>query len=138
MAARAKVRPAHKGVVLVVEDKPLIRRGAANFFADAGYEALQAEGASQALTILESRDDILAVFTDIEMPGPMNGLALAASISERWNSIAILITSGRLCPPEHELPVGAGFIGKPYRTAHVLGKIEALVAGRSSAAGLPQ
>ncbi|HPB21983.1 MAG TPA: response regulator [Novosphingobium sp.] len=138
MVARAKVRPAHKGVVLVVEDEPLIRTCAANFFVEAGYEVLQAGSASQALTILENRDDILAVFTDIEMPGPMNGLGLAASISERWNAIAILITSGRLCPPEHDLPVGAGFIGKPYRTAHVLGKIEALVAERSSPQHAPQ
>jgi len=117
--------------VLVVEDEPLIRAMAAEFFMEASYHVLEACDAAAALSILEGRDDIGAVFTDIEMPGDMNGLALAATIRGRWPAIAVLITSGRARPGASVLPLGADFIPKPYLPTDMIAKIAALmVSGR--------
>src|SRR3546814_11112025 len=81
---------------------------------DAGYRVFEACEAADALTILEGRDDIGTVFTDIEMSG-MTGLALAGVITEGWPEIAILVTSGRIQPDPGTLPDGAAFIAKHYK-----------------------
>ncbi|MBV2149959.1 response regulator [Sphingobium sp. AS12] len=99
--------------ILVVEDEALVRAMAADILLDAGYRIFQAGDAPDALAILEERDDIGAVFTDIEMPG-MTGLALAATIRDRWPCVALLITSGRLRPGAGEMPTGADYLAKPY------------------------
>lgn len=107
-------RPLGRNVaVLIVEDEPLVRAMAADIFMESGYHVFEAGDAADALAILEGRDDIGAVFTDIEMPG-MNGLDLAASIRVRWPGIAVLISSGRVRPDPGTLPAGADFIPKPY------------------------
>lgn len=112
--------------VLIVEDEPLVRAMAADIFIDAGYRVFEAGHAADALTLLEDRDDIGGVFTDIEMPGEMNGLALAATIQGRWPAIAVLITSGRLRPGDHMMPEGADFIPKPYLPDDVVERMEAI------------
>jgi CheY-like chemotaxis protein len=112
--------------VLVVEDEPLVRAMAAEIFMDAGFRVFEACEAADALTILEGRDDIRAVFTDIEMPG-MDGLALAATIRGRWPAIAVLITSGRVRPGHDALPIGAGFIAKPYLPTDVVDRLEMIM-----------
>uniref|UniRef100_UPI0019537961 response regulator n=4 Tax=Pseudomonadota TaxID=1224 RepID=UPI0019537961 len=76
--------------VLVVEDEPLVRTMAADILMDAGYRVFEACEAADALAILDGRDDIGAVFTDIEMPG-MTGLALAATVRDRWPSMPVLV-----------------------------------------------
>ncbi|WP_254908017.1 response regulator [Sphingobium sp. GW456-12-10-14-TSB1] len=78
--------------VLVVEDEPLVRTMAADILMDAGYRVFEACEAADALAILDGRDDIGAVFTDIEMPGGMTGLALAAAVRDRWPSMPVLVT----------------------------------------------
>lgn len=111
--------------VLVVEDEPLVRTMAADILMDAGYRVFEACEAADALAILDGRDDIGAVFTDIEMPG-MTGLALAAAVRDRWPSMPVLVTSGRVRPGAGELPNGAAYIAKPYMPGELvatLGKI---------------
>lgn len=131
MMALSEKSTKQAAAVLIVEDEPLVRAMAADSFMDAGYRVFEACDAADALTILEGRDDIAAVFTDIEMPG-MNGLDLAASIRGRWPAITVLITSGRVRPGAALLPVGADFIPKPYLPSDMIGKISALMAsGRS-------
>lgn len=126
MEASSGKPPDHGAAVLVVEDEPLVRTVAADILMDAGYRVFEACEAADALTILEGRDDIGAVFTDIEMPG-MDGLALAATIRGRWPAIGVLITSGRVRPGHDALPVGADFIAKPYHPDELIGQLAELV-----------
>lgn len=72
-----------KGVVLVVEDEPLVRMLAADVIQESGYETVEAANADIAIAILEARRDIRIVFTDIDMPGSMDGLKLARAIRDR-------------------------------------------------------
>ena len=83
-------------VVLVVEDDPLVLLSAVDIIEEAGYRALQASDADEAIAILEANPDIQIVFTDIEMPGSMDGVKLAAFIRDRWPPVEIIITSGRV------------------------------------------
>jgi len=112
--------------LLVVEDEPLVRAMAAEVFMDAGFRVFEACDANEALTILDGRDDIGIVFTDIEMPGTMNGLALAAEVRSRWPDVGVLITSGRVLLASGMLPTGAVFIPKPYLPSEVVRLIEAI------------
>lgn len=115
-----------RGAALVVEDEPLIRVTAADICMDAGYRVHEAGNAAEALAILEGQGDIGTVFTDIEMPGELNGVGLAVTICQRWPHIRVLVTSGRGLPDDCALPIGVGFIGKPYRRTQVLAEIQAL------------
>jgi two-component system, response regulator PdtaR len=103
-----------KPFVLVVEDEELIRMDAVEMVRDLGFEPVEAVNADHAIALLESRSDIVAVFTDIQMPGSMDGLRLAAVIKNRWPPIALLVTSGHVSPEPSALPEGARFISKPY------------------------
>lgn len=112
--------------VLVVEDEPLVRLIATDMFVDAGYRVFEACDAAEALAILESRCDVTGVFTDVEMPGAMNGLDLATRIGSCWPGIGVLITSGRYRPGDG-IPKGAAFIAKPYHSGEVIPKLEAVM-----------
>ncbi|MEA2262352.1 MAG: hypothetical protein QOJ51_5177 [Acidobacteriaceae bacterium] len=98
--------------VLVVEDEFLIRQVLQIELEDAGYEVILADSADAAIAILEARSDIHLVFTDIDMPGSMDGLKLAACVRDRWPPIHIIITTGKARP--REIPANALFIPKPY------------------------
>lgn len=115
-----------RGSVLVVEDEPLVRMTAAEIFEGAGYRVHEACNAAEAVAILKARPDIGTVFTDIEMPGELNGLGLVDTICEHWPHLRVLVTSGRGVPADRPLPIGVGFIGKPYRGKQVLAEIQAL------------
>ena len=99
---------------MVVEDSPLIRMGAAQLVLSAGYEALEAGDADEAIRILESRDDIDLVFTDVQMPGTMDGVKLAHYIRDRWPPVKLIIASGAAVLAESHLPAGSRFFSKPY------------------------
>ena len=99
-------------VVLVVEDETLIRELVSEELEVAGYTVVIANDADQAIAILEARQDIRLVFTDINMPGSMDGLKLAAAVRDKWPPVHIIITSGKIRPLE--IPANALFIPKPY------------------------
>jgi CheY-like chemotaxis protein len=100
--------------VLIVEDEPLVRLCAVETVEGAGFEVIEAVNADEAIRILESRTDIRVVFTDIHMPGSMDGLKLAHAVRNRWPPIKIIVTSGRERIAEGELPAGGRFFAKPY------------------------
>ena len=108
-----------KAVVLVVEDEALIRMNAVQIVEDAGFAAVEACNADEAIGILESRDDIRAVFTDINMPGSMDGWKLAHAIRGRWPPFHLIVTSGLSVPNKDQMPPRGRFIGKPYTAAQV-------------------
>lgn len=121
----------HQGsvpIVLVVEDEPLLRLFAAQVVEDAGYEPLEAANAAEAIAILESRPDIRIVFTDIDMPGGLDGIKLAACIRDRWPPIKIIMTSGKPLPPRTVMPAETVFFSKPYRQDRVIASLHSLAA----------
>ncbi len=85
----------------------------------AGFEVVEAGNADQAIEVLEGRPDITVVFTDIQMPGSMDGLKLARAVRGRWPPIKIIATSGRLHVDEGDLPEGGRFLPKPYSHAQI-------------------
>lgn len=101
-------------VVLIVEDEPLLRMMAVDLIEEAGFVVIEASDADQAVHLLETRLDIRIVFTDIDMPGSMDGLKLAAAIRDRWPPIEIIITSGAVTNAAAQLPDRAVFFPKPY------------------------
>jgi len=103
-----------KVVVLVVEDEALVRMNAVGLLDDEGYEVLEARDADHALAILETRTDIGLVFTDVEMPGTMDGIGLANIIRQRWPLVLMVVVSGKAVVDETRLPGGARFFRKPY------------------------
>ena len=100
--------------VLIVEDEPLIRLGAVKIIEDGGFEVIEAASADEAIRILECRGDIRVVFTDIHMPGSMDGLRLAHAVRNRWPPTKIIVTSGRDLITEQDLPERGRFFAKPY------------------------
>jgi two-component system, response regulator PdtaR len=115
-------------VVLIVEDEPLVRIGALENLAEAGFEVIEARNADEAIAILERRSDIHVVFTDIEMPGSMDGLKLAHFVRHRWPPIKIIATSGHARFAQDDLPKGGRFLRKPYTHHEVARTIRELVA----------
>jgi CheY-like chemotaxis protein len=111
--------PGHRPVVLIVEDEGLIRANAEDLVEAAGYQVLAAADADEAIRILEDRNDIRAVFTDIQMPGSMDGLKLARMVRDRWPPVALIVTSGKVEIYESDLPTGGKFLRKPYRPEQV-------------------
>jgi CheY-like chemotaxis protein len=107
-------------LVLVVEDEDLVRMMATDMLEDVGFTVVEAASADEAWDILESRTDIDVLFTDIEMPGSMNGFALAARVAERWPHIRLVVTSGRYRPAPRELPDHGKFVAKPYLADQLL------------------
>jgi two-component system, response regulator PdtaR len=105
---------AYKLLVLIVEDEFLIRLNAAEMVRELGFEVLEAVDADHAIVLLETTADIAIVFTDIQMPGPVDGLGLLAIIRNRWPPIALMVTSGQIEPAVEDLPAGARFLAKPY------------------------
>ena len=114
--------------VLVVEDEYLSRLHAVNLVEDAGYIAVEASNADEAIRILEARKDIRIVFTDIDMPGSMDGLKLAHAIRKRWPPIELIITSGHFDPNEKEIPERGRFFPKPYRDQEIISTLHHFIA----------
>jgi len=95
---------------------------------DAGFDVLEAIDADQAIEILEARPDIHVIFTDIQLPGSMDGLKLAHAVRGRWPPIKIIATSGRVNLRTDDLPAGGRFLPKPYGPEEVIGTLRELVA----------
>ena len=103
-----------KPSILIVEDEWLIREVIKKVAEAAGFEVLEAGDADEAIPILEKHRDVQILFTDIDMPGSMNGLRLAQVVRDRWPPVALIVTSGKQQPAAHELPEGGLFLAKPY------------------------
>ena len=106
-------------LALVVEDEVLLRLYAAGLLEDHGFEVIEAENAAAALGVLESRDDVRLLFTDIQMPGTLDGMDLARKVHARWPNVLLVITSGHARPTRDEIPDDGRFIGKPYGEAEL-------------------
>ena len=116
-------------VVVIAEDEPLIRMTAVDELTDAGFVVIEAEHAAEAIAILQiqaAHVDLL--FTDIHMPGAMDGLALAHHASANWPWIAVLLASGKASPNAHEMPTGSRFLAKPYDPLHLVAHAKELTA----------
>jgi CheY-like chemotaxis protein len=114
--------------ILVVEDEPFVRMMAVDMLEDAGYAVREAGTADEALSLLETDAKIDIVFTDIKMPGSMDGLALAEIVGSRWPDIGIIITSGHISLPEQVGPTQAVFLPKPYRSHMLSAEVARLAA----------
>lgn len=101
-------------VVLIVEDDAILRLDAADMVTEAGHVAIEASNADDAIALLETRPDITTVFTDIEMPGTMDGILLAHAVRNRWPPVTVVVASGRIKPGPGELPDNVAFLAKPY------------------------
>jgi two-component system, response regulator PdtaR len=117
-----------KAVVLVVEDSAIIRMGAVDLVQSAGYEAIEANNADEAIRILESRADIDLVFTDVQMPGTMDGIKLSHYIRERWPPVKLIVASGMAILEESSLPQGSRFFPKPYSNHAIVDAMTAMLA----------
>jgi two-component sensor histidine kinase/ActR/RegA family two-component response regulator len=113
--------------VLVVEDEMVLRMRAVDIVEDAGFCPVEAVNADQAISILESRSDISLLFTDIQMPGSMDGLKLAHAVHDRWPSIKIILVSGQVTPTDAERPADSRFFGKPLAVEQMIGELQAMV-----------
>src|ERR1700682_800434 len=113
--------------VLIVEDEMLLRMRAVDIVENAGFRPLEAVNADEAIAILESRSDISLLFTDIQMPGSMDGMKLAHAVHDRWPSIKIILVSGQVQPTESERPADSRFFGKPLSVQQMIGELQAMV-----------
>jgi two-component system, response regulator PdtaR len=118
-----------KAVILIVEDNTLIRMGAVDLVLSVGYEALEAKHADEAIGILEQRDDIDLVFTDVQMPGTMDGIKLSHYIRDRWPPVKLMVASGAAILMENMLPTGTTFFPKPYDDLTITLEMARLLAG---------
>jgi CheY-like chemotaxis protein len=114
-------------IVLVVEDEPLIRLFLADALEDAGYAVLEAGSVLEAVGLLGSYPDIGAVFTDVDMPGGLDGTHLARLVGRISRDIGIGVTSGRSNIGKDELPERARFIPKPYTAAQAIHLIDGIM-----------
>jgi CheY-like chemotaxis protein len=114
--------------VLIVEDEFLLRADAADFIHRAGFRVYEASNADDAIQIIETHPDIRVVFTDINMPGSMDGLKLAQYIRGRWPPIKLIVASGHSLPPDEGLPDGAAYFAKPYRLEKITRNIAEMTA----------
>ena len=114
-------------VVLVVEDEMLLRMRAVDMVEDAGYTSVEAVDADEAVAILESRSDIALMFTDIQMPGSMDGLKLAHAVRKRWPPIKIILVSGQLTPAIIDIPADSRFYGKPLGAKEMIAELQNMI-----------
>jgi CheY-like chemotaxis protein len=110
-----EAKPPSVPVVVVAEDDALIRELVALVFQDAGFDVVEAQNAAEALEALENLSlSVAALFSDIHMPGSLDGLALASLARCRWPHLGIVLASGRARPAAADLPERCQFLQKPY------------------------
>jgi two-component sensor histidine kinase/CheY-like chemotaxis protein len=119
--------PASPANVLVVEDEMVLRMRAVDIVEDAGFTAVEAVNADEALSILENRSDIALLFSDIQMPGSMDGLKLAYAVHARWPAIKIILVSGQITLSDADKPANSLFFGKPLVVKQMIAELQAMV-----------
>jgi two-component system, response regulator PdtaR len=115
--------------VLVVEDEPLLLMDIVDHLRGQGFIVFEAGNADDAIAILEINLDIFLVFTDIDIPGSMDGLRLAAAVRDRWPPVKIIVTSGHRMIEVTDLPDGSLFFSKPYMPAQIVSSIREMLSG---------
>ena len=125
MQPSASQRP----IVLVVEDEFLVRIGTRAALEMAGFDVLEASDTDEAIALLAARNDIHIIFTDVHMPGSMDGLKLAHFVRDRWPPVKIVATSGRAKISDGDLPEGGRFLPKPYSAAEITATLRELIQG---------
>src|ERR1700712_3071854 len=113
--------------LFIVEDEMMLRMRAVDIVEDAGFASIEAVNADDALAILESRSDIELLFTDIQMPGSMDGLKLAYAVHERWPLIKIILVSGQLKLTDKEKPADSRFFGKPLDVKQMIAEMQEMM-----------
>jgi CheY-like chemotaxis protein len=109
--------------ILIVEDEVLTSEYLEFILRQAGYEAVTTASADEAIAVLEHRDDVHLVITDINLPGIMDGLKLAAAVKERWPPINIIVVTGYSAPGSDEIPAGSLFVAKPYNAQKMVAAV---------------
>ncbi len=94
---------------------------------DEGFVVHEASNADKAIKLLEAHDTISVIFTDVDMPGSMDGIKLSAAVRRRWPPVKIIVTSGKTIPQLGALPPDGVFMPKPYMSSHVVKTIRALL-----------
>ncbi len=117
-------------VVLVVDDEALLRWHASDLLASAGYRVVEADDAATALRILETREDVRLLFTDVQMPGALDGLDLVRKVHERWPNVLLLVTSGGVDLVDDDLPDHGQFVAKPYGEGDLLAHVSTMIEAR--------
>jgi two-component system, response regulator PdtaR len=112
-------------IIIVVEDELIVGEYLSDILTEKGYLVVAAANAESAIAILENRDDVRGLITDINMPG-MNGLDLAATVRERWPGIKIIVTTGQQRPKIEEVPEGSLYLRKPYTPGSVMAAVLSL------------
>lgn len=120
--------PLDAPVILLVEDEPLIRQLGSIVLRDAGYAVIEAEAAAEALNALETGIQVHLLFTDIQLPGDLNGLELARLVRDRWPQVRLLVCSGQVKPAPGDLPSQGRFLSKPYRLDDMLRRVAEVIA----------
>ena len=133
----ALVSPIPRPNVLVVEDELVLRMRALDIVSDAGFNAIEAVNADQALVMLESRSDISLLFTDIQMPGNIDGLMLAHEVHKRWPAIKIILVSGQVRLTDAQKPADSRFFGKPLEVKEMIAELQKMV-GAGALAIVPE
>ncbi len=122
-----QLAPPTTPVVLVVDDEALLRWHASDLLASAGYKVVEADDAATALRILEERRDVRLLFTDVQMPGALNGLDLVRKVHQRWPNVLLLVTSGGMTLGNEDIPDDGRFVAKPYREGDLLGHVSDMI-----------
>ena len=100
---------------IVVDDDPLILMGTSDILGDAGFRVHESLSADEAVELLNIHwESTVLLFSDVDMPGSMNGVGLARHVAEHWPKIDIVIASGHILPEEGDMPAKATFIAKPF------------------------
>jgi CheY-like chemotaxis protein len=131
MTSETEVSAETPRVVLVVEDEVLVRMLACDIVSDGGFHSIEAVSAEEALVLVDARPDIAVMFTDVDMPGEINGLGLARLVAMRAPTVKILVTSGAASPQAGDLPPGARFLQKPYSPSALLDLLAQMLASAS-------
>ena len=114
-------------IVLIVDDEMMLRMRAVDIVQDAGFVSIEATSADEATEVLESRDDISLLFTDIQMPGSMDGLKLAHAVHTRWPHIKIILVSGQIAVTDADKPVDSRFFPKPLEIHQMVLELQAMI-----------
>ena len=117
-----------KATLLLVDDEPLVRMYGVDALEDAGFEVFEASNADEALLVLDQHDEVQLLFSDVNMPGSMNGLELVHLVHLRWPNIRLLLTSGQSQPSWAALPRIGYFMRKPWAQAALVQKIRDMLA----------